>query len=151
MNIALFDHIHDNCHKRTIPATLEEFIKHGLTPDDFVHYVGLQYRFQSELMRYKSVKENKPLPMTDDKVKSLVIKELVSFCKEKNLIDDDVEWCIHKLQNLYYFDAVYSYEWIKHPMDADEFRLRVERQLSQWWDEEDLLLREVSFTGVFAY
>ena len=44
----LFDTIHDSTLyvDRDFPASAEEFIGFGLNPEDYIHYIALQYRLQ---------------------------------------------------------------------------------------------------------
>lgn len=129
--VALFDTIHDDAlSKRAEPATLEEFVEFGLQPRDYTHYVGLQMRVQGELMAYGCTLEDTRHP---------TIRELISFCHEKNLIEYDD--CFNEA----YFcsemiscraDADYRHDWLRYPRNPAEFRLAVERRLSRNWNAE---------------
>ena len=128
---ALFDTIHDDAlSKRDEPARLEEFVEFGLQPGDYTHYVGLQMRVQGELMAYGCTLEDTRYP---------AIKELISFCHEKNLIEYDdcfneAYFCSEMISCS--FDADYRHDWLRYPRDPTEFRLAVERRLSKNWDAE---------------
>lgn len=131
MAFALFDKIHDEacfC-KRTTPATMEEFVEFGLQPEDYVHYVGLQFRLQGELLAYGCFINDTSHP---------AFKELISFCKEKHLIEcnDQLDDYICNDLTLRRSDAGYYHGWLRYPKDPSEFRLAVELKLSSWWDEE---------------
>lgn len=130
MSRALFEEIHDYywaC-ERTTPATIEEFVEFGLQPKDYVHYVGLQLRLQGECLTCHC------FPMAP------VFEELVSFCKEKRLIDPDDPYNSIGIGFLwdakFSWDAKYCQEWLQYPKDPSDFRLAVERKLSRRWDEE---------------
>lgn len=128
---ALFDTIHDDAlGKRAEPATLEEFVEFGLRPEDYIHYVGLQMRVQGELMACGCTLEDTRHP---------TIRELISFCHEKNLIEYDdcfneAYFCSEMISCR--FDADYRHDWLRYPRNPAEFRLAVERRLSRNWNAE---------------
>lgn len=143
MALALFDKIHDNCYcKRTTPATVEEFVEFGLRPEDYVHYVGLQFRLQGELLAYGCLIKDTKHP---------AFEELMSFCKEKCLIDPDeyIYTCNHI--SLWKHDAGYYWNWIQYPKDANDFRLAIERKLSKWWNEEETYVSDTFGDISFEY
>lgn len=156
MSKALFDKIYSDAYlsKRTTPATLEEFIEFGLQPEDYVRYVGLQQRLQSELLLFGYPKECKTLT-ADKKYKTQYpsIEELVSFCREKNLISSDD--CLDNnpvyLGYVNRSDAEYYHDWLRYPKDSSDFRLSVERNLSCQWDEEDVYILETFGIISFDY
>ena len=156
MPLALFDKIHDDAYlcTRTEPATIEEFVKFGLQPEDYVRYVGLQQRLQGELMICGFPKSK--TAMTAEKVSKTTypaLEELISFCKEKRLIttDDRFHDEFYLLGLLDRGDAEYYHGWLQYPKEAAEFRLTVERKLSTWWDEEDAYLTETFGHISFSY
>lgn len=156
MPLALFDKIHDDAYlcTRTEPATIEEFVKFGLQPEDYVRYVGLQQRLQGELMIYGFPKSKTLL--TAEKISKTTypaLEDLVSFCKEKRLIaaDDRFRDEFYFLSLLDRSDAEYYHGWLRYPKEAAEFRLAVERKLSTWWDEEEAYLTEIFGQISFDY
>ena len=143
---ALFDTIHDDAlSKRDEPATLEEFVEFGLQPRDYTHYVGLQMRVQGELMAYGFTLEDTRHP---------AIKELISFCHEKNLIEygncfNEAYFCSEMISCG--FDADYRHDWLRYPRDPAEFRLAVERRLSKNWDAESAYILDTFGVIWFDY
>lgn len=69
----LFDLIHDSviADERNYPATIEEFVEFGLEQSDYVQYIALQQKLQSELLR------------NDSEAEKAAVNELLSFCKKK--------------------------------------------------------------------
>ena len=143
---SLFDTIHDDTlSKRAEPATLEEFVEFGLRPEDYIHYVGLQMRVQGELMAYGCTLEDTRHP---------TIRELISFCHEKNLIEYDdcfneAYFCSEMISCS--FDADYRHDWLRYPRDPAEFRLAVERRLSKNWDAESAYILDTFGVIWFDY
>ncbi len=143
---SLFDTIHDDTlSKRAEPATLEEFVEFGLQPRDYTHYVGLQMRVQGELMAYGCTLEDTRHP---------AIKELISFCHEKNLIEygncfNEAYFCSEMISCG--FDADYRHDWLRYPRDPAEFRLAVERRLSRNWNAEAAYILDTFGAIEFVY
>ena len=143
---ALFDKIHDGLSQRTKPVTIEEFVEFGLLPEDYTHYVGLQMRLQGEYLTLGYTLEDPCHP---------VIKELISFCQEKHLIEcdsifDESGFC-GRVLSLYPGAADYRHGWFRYPKDPAEFRLIIERQLSRWWDEEAAYILDTFGAIEFVY
>lgn len=150
MPLPLFEEIHydANLCERTTPATVEEFVEFGLQPEDYVRYVGLQQRLQSELLLHGF-----PISLTSDKESRPQypsLEELISFCKEKNLIFSD-DRLLYSHIMLERGDAEYYHGWLRYPIDASDFRLIVERKLSRRWDEEDAYITETFGSISFDY
>ena len=141
MSITLFDSIHDNTlfDERTNPATIEEFVQFGLQPEDFVRYVGLVLRVQSELLTEKLLK-------CDETYSYPTWNELLHFCKEKKLCEP-----IAGNNHFFDIDAEYSYDWLRYPKEPERFRLEVERSLSFFWDKEDYFRTEMFWAVYFEY
>ena len=156
MSWALFDKIHRDAYlcERTEPATIEDFVAFGLQPNDYVRYIGLQQRLQSELMLYGFPKSKTVIsPEGISRTTYPATEELLSFCKEKHLIAFDE----HFHDNFYFesmlrgVDAAYYHGWLQYPMDPAVFRLLAERKLSTWWDEEDAYISETYGSISFDY
>lgn len=128
----LFDRIHDDAYlcTRTSPATVEEFVEFGLSPADYLNYVALMLRLQAELI-LNSISES-------------TAEELINFCVKKNMVANESP-CNKKffvLNLLRRDDAEYYHGWLRYPKTPEEFRLCVERKLSDNWDEESAYLDE---------
>ena len=144
MTSALFYSIHDDAFlgKRTTPASIEEFVDFGLQPEDYVHYVGLQLRLQGELLAYGCFVNDTKHP---------ALEELMSFCKEKRLIEPDDYVYINNHISLWKYDAGYYQDWLQYPKDPRDFRLAVERKLSRRWDEKAAYVFETLGDISFVY
>ena len=164
MSSALFDKIHGDAYlcKRTEPATIEEFVEFGLQPEDYVRYVGLQQRVQSELLLYGEIKRHTVItPENGTKTIYPALEELISFCQEKRLIarpDDAPPTSFYSIRaaeleniKLDRFDAAYGHLWLRYPKEPSEFRLSVERKLTLYWDEEDAYITKTFGVILFDY
>lgn len=150
MSSFLFEEIHDDAYlcERSTPATIEEFIAFGLQPEDYLRYIGLQQRLQSDLILSGTLVNC--FPSGSEKPIHSSLEEFITFCFDKRLIYSDDYY--HSVNNLFHyaglfdrFDAAYYHEWLQYPMEPSNFRLIVERKLSRWWDEEDAYI-----TGTFG-
>ena len=160
MSSALFDKIHGDAYlsKRTEPATIEEFVEFGLQPEDYVRYVGLQQKLQSELLLYGFLRSHTE---SDQEGWAKALEELITFCQNKRLIacpDDAPSTSFYSVRaaefrniKLYRWDAEYYHDWLRYPKDPAEFRLSVERKLTLDWDEEDAYITETYGVISFSY
>lgn len=132
----LFDLIHDSviADERNYPATIEEFVEFGLEQSDYVQYIALQQKLQSELLRH------------DSEAEKAAVNELLSFCKKKRLSCDGSVGL-----GLMQCDAEYYDGWLRYPMPNEDFRLAVERKLSCRWDEETAFLTDLFGAINFEY
>lgn len=135
--LELFDLIHDSdtSRERNCPATMEEFVDFGLEQSDYVQYITLQQKLQSELLRGARTAQ---LP---------AMNELLSFCKEKRLADISDHYTLTTRQ----CDAEYYDDWLRYPKPNEDFRLAVERKLSCRWDEETAFLTDLFGAIIFEY
>ena len=133
MSLPLLDLIY-YCERKE-PATIEDFIEFGLQPEDYVLYIGLFQRLQSELLISGQLQIGKEL------------QELITFCKDKRLLAFDYEYSEHLL----FFNrrgAEYRYGWFRYPKNLDDFRLSIEPRLVsldyEGFDneEEDYLIKK---------
>ena len=154
MSRPLFDEIHNDAYlcDRTSPATIEEFINFGLTAEDYSNYVGFQMMLQGELMLYGHPKEvtyntKEKLPKTYRPT----FDALIAFCAKKNLISHEMNRDGYLYTSFDKDNAMYYHGWFRYPRDPSEFRLIVERKLSQWWDEEDAYILETLDVCSFSY
>ena len=164
MPTALFEKIHDDAYRctRTEPATIEEFVEFGLQPEDYVRYVGLQQKLQSELLLYGFLKSHTETgPEGWPKTTYPTLEELITFCQDKRLIAcaDDFHPSsfygiraaeLHNIK-LDRWDAEYYHGWLRYPKEPAEFRLTVERKLLLDWDEEDAYITETFGVISFDY
>lgn len=155
MSLPLFEQIHDDAYlcKRTHPVSMEEFIAFGLLPEDYVQYIALQYRLQSELLLFGSPK-SETYTTKDYRSKTTypTLEKFISFCIEKNLIWAENKTNIHLYLGLFdRDDAEYYHDWFRYPKESDDFRLAIERKLSRWWDPVDAYLSEVCSDISFDY
>lgn len=140
MSLALLDELHDSTihEERTTPSTIEEFITFGLQPEDFVYYCALIQRMQSDLMLQGYHTRYHAQFKRDDIYSNWpAYYELIEFCANKNIIDQSDGTIYRYLSNTIRIDvdSHYYYGWLRYPMDFNEFRLSLERQLSRWWDK----------------
>lgn len=144
--MALFDEIHKSGETRDYPATIEDFVDFGLEPSDYVRYVGLQQRLQSELLLHNCAgDEGAAADDIESPEARQALDELVSFCSEINLcaLPD------HRKPSLCQINAEYSHDWLRYPKPEEDFRLAVERRLSCGWHEAEALFMDL-FGAVFV-
>ena len=149
MPLALFDKIHDNWRHsdRTTPATIEEFVEFGLQPEDYVRYVSLQMRVQSECMISNLYMNSVVSIESHQEALRNAIRELVRFCLENHLMEDDFSYQrkIDALTRIDERDVAYLYGWLCYPKESNDFRLSIERKLSSNWN-----LKEEYITNHFG-
>ncbi|MBE6038661.1 MAG: hypothetical protein E7218_05580 [Anaerofustis stercorihominis] len=139
MEEVLFDNIHDSFlyEDRTLPATLNEFIDFGLSPMDYVEYIGLTLKLQGTVL----LGHTKTDPRRYSRELDEVLKEFLMFCDDRKLI------C--KPYTLHYFDilqaAIRWYDSLQYIQTSETFRLEIERRLSSWWDDLDLFIVDVLY------
>lgn len=164
MSLPLFDKIHGNAYlcTRTEPATIEEFLKFGLQLEDYVRYIGLQQKLQSELLLYGALESRiESCSKGWNKIVYPTLEEFITFCQDKRLIacTDDFNPSsfygiraaeLHNIK-LTHWDAEYCYDWLRYPKEPAEFRLTVERKLLLDWDEKDAYITETFGTISFDY
>lgn len=147
MPLALFNKIHDSClyFDRTTPATIEEFVEFGLQPEDYLRYVSLQMRVQSECMMGNLCKN--PVVPTENHQEALkkAIEELLRFCLENHLIENNYQRKTNALELIDKDDVAYLHGWLCYPKESSDFRLSIERKLSSNWD-----LKEEYITNHFG-
>lgn len=164
MSLGLFDKIHGDAYlcTRTEPATIEEFVEFGLQPEDYVRYVGLQQKLQSELLLYGILNGHTEIGQEGwPKTTYPTLEELITFCQDKHLIacaDDFHPSSFYGIRaaelnniELDRWDAEYYYGWLRYPKEPAEFRLTVERKLLLDWDEENAYITETFGVISFDY